>query len=34
MTSETLKNDAPPSEFSSIVRATDEEKQVLLRRAF
>jgi len=34
MTSDTLKNDARPFEFSSIVRATDEERQVLLRRAF
>ena len=34
MTSETLKNDTLPSELSSIVRATDEERQVLLRRAF
>jgi broad specificity phosphatase PhoE len=34
MTSETLKNGTPPSELSSIIRATDEEKQVLLRRAF
>ena len=31
MTSETLKNDARPSELSSIVLATDDEKQVLLR---
>ena len=34
MTSDTAKNGAPPSELSSIVRATDEEKQVLLHRAF
>jgi broad specificity phosphatase PhoE len=33
MTSETLRNGAPP-ELSSVVRATDDEKQVLLRRAF
>ena len=34
MTPETSTNDALPSELSSIVRATDEERQVLLRRAF
>ena len=34
MTSEALTNGAPPLELSSVVRATDEEKQVLLRRAF
>jgi fructose-bisphosphate aldolase class I len=34
MTSKTLRNDTPPSELSSLIRATDEEKQVLLRRAF
>ena len=34
MTSKTLRNDTPPSELSSLVRATDEETQVLLRRAF
>jgi broad specificity phosphatase PhoE len=34
MTSETSSNSAPPGELSSVVRATDEEKQVLLRRAF
>src|SRR6187200_1423915 len=34
MTSKTPRHDTPPSELSDIVRATDEEKQVLLRRAF
>jgi Histidine phosphatase superfamily (branch 1) len=34
MTAKTLKNGTPLSELSSIVRATDEEKQLLLRRAF
>jgi len=34
MTSKTLKDDARPSDFSSVVSATDEEKQLLLRRAF
>jgi broad specificity phosphatase PhoE len=34
MTSETLRNGAPPPELSSVIPATDEEKQVLLRRAF
>jgi broad specificity phosphatase PhoE len=34
MTPHTLKEGSPPPELSSIVRATDEEKQVLLQRAF
>ena len=34
MTSEKSTSSAPPSELSSVVRATDEEKEVLLRRAF
>jgi probable phosphoglycerate mutase len=34
MSLETSRNDAPPRELSSVVRATDEEKHVLLRRAF
>ncbi len=34
MKSETGTNTAQPPELSSVVRATDEEKQVLLRRAF
>jgi broad specificity phosphatase PhoE len=34
MTTETSTTGAPPSQLSSVVRATDEEKQVLLRRAF
>jgi probable phosphoglycerate mutase len=34
MTTDVLKNAAPSRELSSIVRVTDEEKQVSLRRAF
>ena len=34
MTLESPKNDARPSELSSVVRATDDEKQDRLRRAF
>jgi broad specificity phosphatase PhoE len=34
MTSEALRNGAAPLELSSVVRATDDEKHVLMRRAF